>query len=60
MIEIIQAVRAVIYTPLNLCIYLPGGPLRHMAIVRFLARWTNTFDEPLRNELTRRFNAKST
>lgn len=60
MITVIQAVRKLIYGPLELIKYLPGGPLEHMVLVRFMCRWTATIDRPLRQELARRFNAKST
>lgn len=60
MLTVIQACRTALYGPLEAIKYLPGGVLRHMYLARLIVKWIDGIDAPIRRELVRRRNAKST
>ena len=55
----IQPIRVVLWAPIEVLYYLPGGPVRHMALTRFLVKWIVRIDAPLLR-LKGRLYAKST
>ena len=57
---IIHAIRGGLYFPLAAVKYLPIGPVRYLALVRFLAKHTWRLDAPLRRALLKGFDEKST
>ena len=57
---IIHAIRGGLYFPLEAVKYLPLGPVRYVALVRFLVKHIVAIDAPLRRALLKGFDAKST
>ena len=55
----IHNIRRALFAPLELVQYLPGGPLQHLAWLRYVVFFLVVIDKPLRHELLRRCDAKS-
>ena len=43
----IQLIRRALYAPLEVFYYLPGGPVRHLALLRFVVDLIVRIDTPL-------------
>jgi hypothetical protein len=48
---VIKQLRALIYSPIELLYYLPGGPLANMGLTNFLVKIISLVDAPLRRLL---------
>lgn len=44
---LIKQLRALIYSPIELLYYLPGGPLANMGLTKFLVKLISRIDAPI-------------
>lgn len=57
---VLEGIRKAIYVPLELARHLPGGPVRHLLWLRYVAFFLVFIDKPFRSELLRRRDANAT